>query len=363
MALKTLLVAVWLAQASAPLDTVFLTNGGRLRGTILEDDPARGVTLQMIDGTLRSLPRSEVSRVLYAQDPPAPREPAPSSPATGASPHPQAPPPAAEPPTAAPPPPDVQAAPPATPPAQPPPGDSPPVPPRPQDAPPSAPPPEPSRPPAGLAPAAVVLPQRRDAPPPRRGFQGALSLQYGLATGRAARGMDQVDLAELALEIEAQAGVKLTERVFLGLYGTVGVTIPGRDAMDVCMDRNDIACGGTVRRAGVFGKVDLLPAEVGNVWIGVGTGVENHRVTRAPQVVAFTAAPPPEERLRFRGWEVVRLMGGIDFRPNRVLGFGGFGALSFGGYEDVHDADGTVLSDGRAVHAWLTLGLRGVLFP
>jgi hypothetical protein len=68
--------------ASAPLDTVFLKNGGRVRGTVIEEEPERGVRLKLADGTLRSIKPSEVDHVTYA-DAAAPSPP-PAAPVTTA---------------------------------------------------------------------------------------------------------------------------------------------------------------------------------------------------------------------------------------------------------------------------------------
>jgi hypothetical protein len=47
-------------------DTVALTNGGILRGTVVEDLPDASLVLQMPDGTLRTIPRAEIAGIQYA---------------------------------------------------------------------------------------------------------------------------------------------------------------------------------------------------------------------------------------------------------------------------------------------------------
>ncbi len=67
--------------APASLDTVYFTEGGRARGTVVEDDPVGGVTIQLADGTYHRYPRAQVLRVEYAGErttpPPAAAPPAP----------------------------------------------------------------------------------------------------------------------------------------------------------------------------------------------------------------------------------------------------------------------------------------------
>lgn len=48
------------------VDVVLLQNGGRVQGTVVEDDPATGVQVRMADGTLARIPRASVQSVQYA---------------------------------------------------------------------------------------------------------------------------------------------------------------------------------------------------------------------------------------------------------------------------------------------------------
>lgn len=49
--------------AQEPVDTVYLMDGGRLRGTVLVDSKALGVRILLLDGTTRDLPADEVKLV------------------------------------------------------------------------------------------------------------------------------------------------------------------------------------------------------------------------------------------------------------------------------------------------------------
>jgi hypothetical protein len=61
------------AQASAPgSDEVVLTNGGRVRGTVMEQDPTRGVSIRLADGTTRQFAPAEVANVAYGAPPTPP---------------------------------------------------------------------------------------------------------------------------------------------------------------------------------------------------------------------------------------------------------------------------------------------------
>ncbi|HVP66323.1 MAG TPA: hypothetical protein VMT17_03570 [Anaeromyxobacteraceae bacterium] len=81
-------LALALAAQPAQYDTVLLSNGGVLRGMIVEDVPGQDVALQMPDGTIRKIPRADIAVLYYAGAQPAeapppeapPRETPPSAP-------------------------------------------------------------------------------------------------------------------------------------------------------------------------------------------------------------------------------------------------------------------------------------------
>jgi hypothetical protein len=103
-----ILAALLLSQQPGQYDTVVLSSGGFLRGTVVEDVPGADLVLLMPDGTSRKIPRSQIVRVDWAA---APAQAAPPPPPAAAPP---------PPPSAAPPPPPGYPAPPPAPPPFPP---------------------------------------------------------------------------------------------------------------------------------------------------------------------------------------------------------------------------------------------------
>jgi hypothetical protein len=61
-----LALALLLGVPPAQYDTVVLTNGGILRGTVVEDLPGASLVLEMPDGKVRTIPRPEIAQVDYA---------------------------------------------------------------------------------------------------------------------------------------------------------------------------------------------------------------------------------------------------------------------------------------------------------
>ena len=69
MSIISILSALALSAQPGGYDTVLLTNGGVLRGTVVEDVPGADLVLLMPDGSTRKIPRAEVARVDWAAPP------------------------------------------------------------------------------------------------------------------------------------------------------------------------------------------------------------------------------------------------------------------------------------------------------
>ncbi|MFO0555872.1 MAG: hypothetical protein U0271_46270 [Polyangiaceae bacterium] len=63
----TLTFVALAASADNKTDTVFLQDGGRVRGEVMVDDSS-GVQIKLADGTSRKIPRASVARVQYADE-------------------------------------------------------------------------------------------------------------------------------------------------------------------------------------------------------------------------------------------------------------------------------------------------------
>ncbi len=67
------------------------------------------------------------------------------------------------------------------------------------------------------------------------------------------------------------------------------------------------------------------------------------------------------------GWEFAHLMAGVDFRMSKTVGIGPFVDLSVAQYSSANSgaSNTTTTTDikDKALHEWLTLGARLVIFP
>jgi hypothetical protein len=74
-------IMVFAPAAWADDDVVLLKNGGRVRGTVIQEDPVQGVRVRLPDGTIRAVKPAEVKQVLYADAAAAPTAKPAASPA------------------------------------------------------------------------------------------------------------------------------------------------------------------------------------------------------------------------------------------------------------------------------------------
>lgn len=342
------ILAAALLAAAPQNDTVFMADGGRVVGTVVEEAP-QGVTVQLADGTVRRYPAREVLRIEYSDGSvTAPRHA--DAPAGTAAPAP-APAPSAQPPAAAPrlpPPPPAYTSPP--PPAYSPPPASAPYEPRPHRAPPPyrAYPPPPSdyaAPNPGMAPISAVY--------------GVLGFGGLTLSGDVEKGFPASQTFEPQVQLYFEGGLRLDPAIALGLYLDIGVGEPAaevRAAYPVCAGSS---CTATTGRVGILLRHTFAPLARTAPWIAVGTGFEFGSVTADASMGGSSS-----DLFSYSGWEAFRLMGGIDLRSSPVLGFGLYGAVSFGTYSRFVDETGASFDLGhQPYHTTVEAGLRMTLFP
>lgn len=342
-ALATLALATFLAAAAA-YDTVLLQNGGRVVGTVVEENPATGVTVQIPGGQLRTIPTGEVFRIEYrdgtfgvvgakprAEPPPAEGAP----PAPAAAPTPPAPPaPAAQPERAAPPPPPVvspdQQVYPAVPvyPVGPPP-----------------PPPVASPPPWGRRPGA-------GQPGP---FMLSIGAGFAAPSGDAEPGLRMSDVFTPQFLLELEGGVRLSPWVMASLVLDLGLGDSGDWARAYCTTYGGSDCTTVTARFGVQLRYTFHPSARTTPWVSIGTAAE-------VGTVSFDSYTTANDRT-YTGWEVLRLGAGVDFRASASAGWGLFLSASYGRYDEVDDAGLSASISPTRTHGWVQAGARLILGP
>ncbi|HEX6271477.1 MAG TPA: hypothetical protein VFZ53_00485, partial [Polyangiaceae bacterium] len=225
-------------------------------------------------------------------------------------------------------------------------------------------------PPGTTAPPATSATELRPAPPATTGFQMAfrfgLAFPFGDATGAPLDTLGARYAWQVPLGLDI--GGKLGPNVFVGGYLTYAFGAEGSDTLveALCDDddedlENDVSCGASSLRFGLQVQYHFTPAEKTNGWIGFGAGLTSASQYLKDNQFGYS------ETVRLSGYTVAQLSGGLDLR-SKLVGAGPYAELSLGRFTrsstevDAREtASGDI--DDPAWHAWLTFGIRMVLFP
>jgi hypothetical protein len=181
----------------------------------------------------------------------------------------------------------------------------------------------------------------------RRFFIGA-RLGYGIPMGKIvdAGGVQGEKLSEwvsFQVPLWLDLGFLITPNILVGAYGTFGLV---KTSDDFCGDSD---CSGNSYRFGVQAQYHISPAESVNPWVGLGFGYEVLNIKR-------------EVKEAFGGWEFANIQAGADFKLSDGVGLGPFVSFSLDQYR-AYSRDGDAVEidqlGDKALHQWLTLGVRG----
>lgn len=169
------------------------------------------------------------------------------------------------------------------------------------------------------------------------------------------------------MPLDIGLGAKIIDELYLGGYLDLGVGYEGSDSRtegrceagdDV---DDDVSCSSVTVHAGLELHYTFAPAESMTGWVGYGAGITSGSQT-------ISDAGRYSETSTSRGIDYARLSGGFNFRPKRGFGLGPFAVFSIGRYLHQRTEINNVVTfsgdiEDQAMHAWLTLGLRMVIFP
>jgi hypothetical protein len=206
----------------------------------------------------------------------------------------------------------------------------------------------------------------QEVPPARTGFQMDVRTGYSIPmgqTGLALSGPGTVatsspvamsDVTSAQVPFIVDIGGKVIPQLFLGGY--FGLAFGGEAGLaKTACEMNGGACVSVGVHLGLEAQYHILPGGPTNPWLGYGFGFESLGVS--------SGQSNGDNDLTFGGLQFARLMGGVDFRLNRVFGVGPFVDLSFGRYSSVKSGSVSTDISPTVTHEWLTLGARFVFFP
>jgi hypothetical protein len=196
-------------------------------------------------------------------------------------------------------------------------------------------------------------------------FTLGVMVPFGAATSAPGDNLRDRYSTQMALLVDL--GAKLGPSFYLGAYlglslGSEGADTRVEKACDDDGNGNRVGCSSSTLRAGLALRYSFAPAARANPWIGYGFGW-----TQAEQSID-DELNNRRESTSVSGLELARLALGVDFRLSHAFGLGPELVGAFGRYSSTTtEVDGVQSSShdikDTAIHTWLTLGLRLVLFP
>ena len=329
LAIVPLALAAALAAAPPALDTVMLLDGGRVRGTVIVEDPRTGVTIQIPGGETRTIPAKDIFRIEYRDGPvggiKAPG--ATAGPAGGIDPFAAPPPP--------PPPPGQGAA----------------------RGPPVGYPPEEYPGEEGYGPAeepafpAPFPPGAATYPPDLMMFSAGIGM--AVPTGSALAGASMSSYVSPQFLMEFEAGVRIAPPLMVGLVLDLGLGTAGSTVASQCAAAGT-TCSVATLRFGPQLRWSFTPSARATPWIAAGTMIEGTSISDDNSSL---------NAMTLSGWEMLRLSAGYDFRQSQDLGWGLFLSAGVGSYTQQDLGTGPYSIPARGTHVWIQGGVRMILFP
>ena len=192
-----------------------------------------------------------------------------------------------------------------------------------------------------------------------RGVQVSARVGYGLPAGSVAQGtsLASVDTAMTSFWIDA--GWRFSRHLFVGAFAQLGVVELDHGAFGGGCNDPSNDCTARDWRFGVEAHWHFAPGRAFDPWVGLGVGYEIHSLSvDASGATAPTATPVAATKEK--GFELADLQVGGDFRLAPHVGLGPFAAVTLGQFSSCTSDAGDCALGGKAFHAWLLGGVRGV---
>jgi opacity protein-like surface antigen len=192
------------------------------------------------------------------------------------------------------------------------------------------------------------------------GLRSGYAVPLGQAAGNGTNGSG--DLSKVfsgVIPIWVDAGYRLNPNFYIGGFFQYGIGLIPKDALGsttIQCGQNGVSCSGSDIMLGVDAQYHLMPDGAIDPWVGIGVGYEIGNVNVSE---AGTSAGES-----FNGFQFVNAQVGADYKPTPNFGIGPFVMFSAGEFANCSlsgAASGeTCTIPQKAVHEWLTFGLRGV---
>jgi outer membrane protein W len=201
------------------------------------------------------------------------------------------------------------------------------------------------------------------------GFRTGYALPFGDASGSSSvtttaggttvttttTGSSLSDGVSGQIPLWVDAGYRITPNFYVGGFVQYGFAFIPNNASTGC-GQSGVSCSGHDVMFGVDAHYHIMPDAPFDPWVGLGFGYEilTFNLSQGSQSADVSAS----------GWQLVNFQLGGDYHVMPNFGVGPFVALSLGQYSSAsRSIGGTSTSNdiaNKAMHEWLTFGLRAV---
>lgn len=199
-------------------------------------------------------------------------------------------------------------------------------------------------------------------PPARKGFQLGLRTGVAVPIGSVSPTTKMSDALGIQVPLIVDLGAKIIPNLYIGGFLGVALGNVAGQAAKVC-DAAGVNCTGVGFRGGIDAQWNFQPDKRINPWVGLGFGYE----------IATSSGSDGSNSVsnNIRGFELLHILGGVDFRLQDLFGVGPFFDGALGRYDYAKqelNAGGQVTDVGgdladKSFHGWLIFGVRAVLYP
>jgi hypothetical protein len=195
------------------------------------------------------------------------------------------------------------------------------------------------------------------------GGRTGFGLPFGKSTGVAGADFDELSGGQVPLWFDL--GMHFSDHFTVGMYLSYGIGIPSDEFSRACDEAEllgfDSSCSSSDVRLGAQFLFHILPANLIDPWVGVGTGWEWFSLTQRISAGGESASGT----VTVSGWEMFNLQAGVDFRLADRMGLGPFVSFSNGSFGSMKTSCENATCNEQsadiantASHQWLIFGAK-----
>lgn len=197
------------------------------------------------------------------------------------------------------------------------------------------------------------------------GGRTGFGLPFGKSTDAAGDDFDRITAGQVPIWFDL--GMHFSRHFSVGMYLSYGIGISSDeignacDAAEAASPGVDVSCTSSDVRLGLQFHVHILPDEVVDPWVGLGSGLEWFAMTQRASAGGQSASAT----FTLNGFEIVNLQAGVDFKLADNIGLGPFVTFSHGSFGSAkiscENADCNAQSAdiaNTASHQWLLFGAK-----